>query len=187
MVSNAIDSKMAFLTDTGKIYTIGKFNESDGILYSNYGYEDYWSTWKYASYNYWDSTTGTWKESKYTPTHNVPAPYSTYSGTDDSTYDYLDDYVSPHWLMPISEVDGAYYVDVNGEQVEDEDWCIYLDEIEEPWYFDTKDYLAYKADFVAYVCNKEGLPLHYNPGLAVQMDCYDYYDEIGGVYTYDKE
>lgn len=41
MVANAIDSKMAFLTKDGEIYTIGEFNEKDGILYSNKSYEGF--------------------------------------------------------------------------------------------------------------------------------------------------
>lgn len=39
MVSNAIDSKMAFLPSTGEIYTIGAFQKEDGILYSNNSYK----------------------------------------------------------------------------------------------------------------------------------------------------
>lgn len=41
LIKNAIDSKMAFLTKEGKIYTVGNFVEDEGILYSNYSYEDY--------------------------------------------------------------------------------------------------------------------------------------------------
>lgn len=38
LVKNAIDSKMAFLTKEGKIYTVGDFIEDEGILYSNSSY-----------------------------------------------------------------------------------------------------------------------------------------------------
>ena len=41
LIKNAIDSKMAFLNKEGKIYTVGNFVEDEGILYSNYSYEDY--------------------------------------------------------------------------------------------------------------------------------------------------
>ena len=41
MVDNAVASKLAFLTGDGRIYTIGQFNEKDGIKYSNYSYESY--------------------------------------------------------------------------------------------------------------------------------------------------
>lgn len=39
LVKNAIESKMAFLTKEGKIYTIGNFIEDGGILYSNDSYK----------------------------------------------------------------------------------------------------------------------------------------------------
>lgn len=38
LVKNAIESKMAFLTKEGKIYTVGDFIKDDGILYSNMSY-----------------------------------------------------------------------------------------------------------------------------------------------------
>ena len=38
LVKNAIDSKMAFLTKEGKIYTIGDFVTDNGVLYSNRSY-----------------------------------------------------------------------------------------------------------------------------------------------------
>lgn len=39
LVQNAIGSKMAFLTQTGKIYTIGDFVTDNGVLYSNTSYK----------------------------------------------------------------------------------------------------------------------------------------------------
>jgi hypothetical protein len=39
LIYNAITSKMSFLDDLGEIYTIGNFEEKDGILYSNSSYE----------------------------------------------------------------------------------------------------------------------------------------------------
>jgi predicted glutamine amidotransferase len=39
LVKNAIESKMAFLTKEGKIYTIGDFIEDKGVLYSNGSYQ----------------------------------------------------------------------------------------------------------------------------------------------------
>lgn len=38
LIENAIESKMAFLTKEGKIYTVGHFIEDGGILYSNGSY-----------------------------------------------------------------------------------------------------------------------------------------------------
>ena len=41
MVSNAIDSKMAFMNGKGEIFTIGKFVEDGGMKYSNTSYQPY--------------------------------------------------------------------------------------------------------------------------------------------------
>lgn len=50
LVYNAIQSKMAFLDKAGRIETVGKFHELNGILYSNYSYQPYkgyytWDIW----------------------------------------------------------------------------------------------------------------------------------------------
>ena len=39
MVENAIESKLALLTSTGALYTVGKFEAEEGILYSNSSYK----------------------------------------------------------------------------------------------------------------------------------------------------
>ena len=39
-IENEIGSKMAFLTSDGSIYTIGKFVEQEGVLYSNKSFEE---------------------------------------------------------------------------------------------------------------------------------------------------
>ena len=41
MVSNAVDSRLAFLTGEGKLYTVGNFVEDEGIMYSNSSYKPY--------------------------------------------------------------------------------------------------------------------------------------------------
>lgn len=41
MVDNAVGSKLAFLTSDGQIYTVGHFENEDGILYSNTSYKPY--------------------------------------------------------------------------------------------------------------------------------------------------
>ena len=56
MIENAISSKMAFLDGDGGIYTIGHFEENNGLLYSNssydYGYKKaFGGSWA----KYWDS------------------------------------------------------------------------------------------------------------------------------------
>lgn len=40
LIQNAIESKMAFLTEGGKIYTLGDFVTDKGILYSNTSYKE---------------------------------------------------------------------------------------------------------------------------------------------------
>lgn len=55
-VENEIQSKMCFLTGDGEIVTVGAFNEKDGVMYSNYTYEDsksIYKPYKYDLYN-WD-------------------------------------------------------------------------------------------------------------------------------------
>jgi hypothetical protein len=52
MISNAIESKMAFLDKEGKIYTIGNFVEEGGIKYSNTTYK----AWRYSKSSYYDWT-----------------------------------------------------------------------------------------------------------------------------------
>lgn len=62
MVSNAIDSKMAFLTSQGDIYTIGDFQTEDGIKYSNNSFKcpGYYKSFTYsrtqtALADYWET------------------------------------------------------------------------------------------------------------------------------------
>lgn len=47
MVENAIDSKLAVLTPEGSIHLVGKFEEHNGIRYSNSSYEPRrWNSWR---------------------------------------------------------------------------------------------------------------------------------------------
>lgn len=54
----AADSKLCFLDGRGNLQTAGNFNEKDGVLYSNYSYEDY--TYKYY---YGAGSSKSWKNS----------------------------------------------------------------------------------------------------------------------------
>ena len=51
LIYNFIQSKMVFLDGEGRIETIGKFEESDGILYSNFSYLPYYN---YKKWDIWD-------------------------------------------------------------------------------------------------------------------------------------
>ena len=58
MIYNAVDSKLAFLTGKGEIYTVGDFHEKDGIMYSNLNHE--WLSPRGITYGYtspygWDT------------------------------------------------------------------------------------------------------------------------------------
>lgn len=53
LVNNATGSKLAFLLPNGKIYTVGDFVESGGIMYSNRSFEKTMSFRDYTCYN-WD-------------------------------------------------------------------------------------------------------------------------------------
>jgi len=41
MISNAVDSRLAFMTGAGELYTVGDFVEDEGIMYSNSTYKPY--------------------------------------------------------------------------------------------------------------------------------------------------
>ncbi len=62
-VENEIQSKMCFLTGEGEVVTVGSFNDKDGVLYSNYTYED--SKAVYKAYKYDLSTWDDYDWSKY--------------------------------------------------------------------------------------------------------------------------
>jgi hypothetical protein len=52
LVKNGIQSKMAVLTGTGEIVTIGDFVEHDGIQYSNHSFES-WGKYRFGNYSYY--------------------------------------------------------------------------------------------------------------------------------------
>jgi predicted glutamine amidotransferase len=54
-IENDIQSKMCFLTTDEQIYTIGKFIEEDGVLYSNSSYEEYYNLPWLRYFNLYDS------------------------------------------------------------------------------------------------------------------------------------
>ena len=132
LIKNAIDSKMAFLTKEGKIYTVGDFNEHDGILYSNYSYEDYKGY--YRNLGKWSCYSG-W-------------------GEDDwgmSPIDDVDDtaFLSLSWLD-----DGDYVTDSKGliregfEFLLGSDGTIYEYDFERDMAVETKGLTAYTAQGV---------------------------------------
>ena len=62
MISNATNSKLAFMNGRGDIYTVGDFVEQDGIKYSNHSFEWSWNSKRWGNYSYgyggWSDYTG---------------------------------------------------------------------------------------------------------------------------------
>lgn len=110
MVANAIDSKMAFLTKDSEIYTIGEFNEKDGILYSNKSYEGF------KHYN--DYMYGCYGNSKvYGWSRDLDDEYNL---KDNSYYGY--GYEAIKEVMVLDEMEG-YYISLDGDSIIG-DYCI---------------------------------------------------------------
>lgn len=171
MVKNAIDSKMAFLTPEGKIYTIGDFNSKNGILYSNHSYEAYWRSMRYGRFNTWDEDTNSWDTYSYDNWGGY-----TYSGhalpeTAGAKKDADGDDIVTRLLMPVSEVEGAFIKDTrDGGVYEDNGYEWYMDSSGSTWWYSERDELAYKdADVILY--DEYGNPLKYDPELAWPIDC----------------
>lgn len=57
MIRAATASKLAFLTGDGAIYTVGKFEEHNGIMYSNSSYE-HMNSWRDYDYSKWGGYCG---------------------------------------------------------------------------------------------------------------------------------
>jgi len=192
LVENAIDSKMAFLTDTGSIYTIGKFTEDGGLLYSNTTYKGWGYYPRYGSTQVWDANAGKWTPIEYDKwgfdkwgydewgTHKSEykstslVPYVWDEGTDSDGNDY---YCITKLLMPVSAVEGAFYVTENGDMVEDDNLEVFIDISGNTWWLDSTDAIAYRDDNIIGVYNKEGMALKYDVDLAEYVDCVVWYDD----------
>jgi len=123
MVKNAIDSKMAFLTKEGKIYTIGDFVEENGVLYSNSSFrERRWTMRDFPTsvYGGWDTYEGAWDDetclSPYEPENIEELEWldetdyvvDAYGKLHDS-FDFLQDCNGDVWMYDY-ESDCALYV-----------------------------------------------------------------------------
>lgn len=127
LVQNAIDSKMAFLTQDGRIFTIGDFVTDNGVLYSNRTYRDmgyrslYWGCYG------WDEGVSDDDWNRYYPgyskTKSDPKPmykdlcwlgdgYITYLGEMHEGYEFMIDREGGVWQYDYGKdaatpVDGA--------------------------------------------------------------------------------
>lgn len=161
MIENAIDSKMAFLTRDGKIYTIGDFVESDGILYSNHSFESWYTT--YRNKNWYSYTCGmedeypdAWGNTYGYGTSGIcAAPFDT--GTKNATV------AVPTFkrLMPLDE--GEYYV---------------LDEMGQMWAGYDEYFLAENGDVYYY---------DYEADEAFRVDDYEAFTVNGAAARYDDD
>lgn len=132
MVSNAIDSKMALLTDKGEIYTIGNFEVEDGIMYSNTSYKYGWG-FKNSYYAHSD--------------YLLPEHWEVYDYAGKTTYRNI------MWLD-----DGEYVVTPEGDWLEG-DFGIDAYGYVYHWDYDY-DALVKKPGYAAFDCN--GMPLKFN-------------------------
>jgi len=117
LIQNAIESKMAFLTEGGKIYTLGDFVTDKGILYSNTSYKersfrssawgcygtdvDYEGDWNgYGYYSALWNTTGRSKGNPWREAEDVRTlcwlPEGGYVELDGELFDGVDFLISEH-------------------------------------------------------------------------------------------
>ena len=186
LIKNAIGStnKLAFLKGDGTIYTMGDFVNDGGLLYSNHSYEDWYTSYKYANYSKWDKNTKTWTNASY-----ATKPYAPYNWDDDDTYVYnrdddLYDYwedglVTRHYLVPLTDIEGAFYTDKNGEMHTDDNFDVYYDESLRAWSLDVDTGLCFLDPTIYGLYNRDGNKLTFSYKLAEDMDCYDFYNSTG--------
>ena len=146
LIQNAIESRMAFLTDKGKIYTIGDFFTDKGILYSNTSYKG--RTFRYSAwgcYGLGEDYEDDWNGYNPAPWHGAkttPAPAQ---------------YKAMNWL------DDECYVDINGTLYEGTDFLIDMcGRVYEYEY--TGDYAVLVPGASAYTA--ENLPVHFDESCA---------------------
>lgn len=155
LVKNAIESRMAFLTREGKLYTIGDFVEDEGVLYSNTSYRGRISRFR-------DFTYGCY----------CPDEWETYTGY--ATLGYAKDPKTPYQkitapkegirsLMWLNDCDHIVY---DGELLDGGDFLI--DQAGVVYDYDwNMDCAIVLPD--AYAVNAEGLPIHYDEELADEV------------------
>ena len=175
LVKNAIDSKMALLTDAGDIHLIGNFEESDGIKYSNHSYAYLWSyrggkfstfsgggwsDWDDDGWEYYGTTSKGYKDYRDKSTGKKK----------DNVIPLLPEHTVNRLLMPVYLVDGCIKTP-DGEYfygVECEDF--FIDSTLKVWYYDVdQDCCCVLPDFVAY--DEKGDVLKWDIDLAESTPC----------------
>lgn len=150
MISNAIDSKMAFMNGDGKIYTIGNFVEEGGIKYSNGSYKAY--RWSKSLFDYYDECAGWQSYTPFTTTSFVAGQPGDCNGGY-AAYAYAE-----KALMWLDDSKGDFIVDDKGNMKQG-DYAIDCNQnVFE--YSDSKNCMHYRSGYTAY--NSSGNYLKYD-------------------------
>lgn len=157
LVEELCGSKLAFLLGDGSIHTVGSFNEHEDILYSNYSWEPYKPKYlsSYPHGYFLTDTDSAWRDCS-------------------SAYGWENDDVVRRRLMAVTDVDGAYYVTVDGDKLTDENYEVFLDAGGNVWLLDEETMVAWpdvNHDTVLDVFGPDGKPLKYDAFYAFEVDC----------------
>lgn len=153
MVSNAIQSKMVFLTGKGEMYTIGKFETEDGMLYSNTSYKGWYASWRRGNWGQWDTSSKSWSTGSLLKDieDDFPTDYSASKTVGEDNYEMRR-------LMPLWIVDGMV-IDPEGTMLEGDEF--YVDPNNELWWYSWDDDTAFQCDAGWQYYTKDGLPIKY--------------------------
>lgn len=171
MIDNAIGSKMAFLTGDGKLYTIGQFVDSDGVMYSNNSYRsDYWhSKYGLGKWGYWDNKLGKWvydDDDDWTGEGYLKST-GVKSSSALAPVDYYED-VEYKKLVDLDLL-GAYLVDEKGEK-EYDTTDLYLDRNNHIWFYDAERDVCYSFNFYTAWIDPD-TPATWDIEMAEEMPC----------------
>lgn len=146
LISNAIQSRMAFLTAKGKIFTVGNFIEDEGILYSNDSYLGRKRSFSYGCY-------GGWYDDEY-ETYGLGDKLSTSTGGK-----YVPPFAADNEELLMWLRDGDYVTDEEGHLLDGD--CYLINEHGRVYYYEYRDDVAIPCPgFTART--PEGLLLRFN-------------------------
>ena len=156
MIANATQSKLAFLTGSGKIFTVGTFLTDGGRLYSNTSYEP----WVYRKYTgkYWGYGSA-WSDYDEYEDDDAPWDSGTVTGTpllpaNVSAQDY--ELRTVDWLR---STEGDFLVSPEGDWFESDDVCVDANDVVYVYSYDAEalvPLLGFRA------CTGNGNPYHFS-------------------------
>lgn len=137
MIYNAVQSKLAFLTDLGEIYTVGDFKNDNGILFSN----TYFKYKSYRDFDYGKVGCYSWDSDPYY--------YDGYPGLGYGMTGWND----PEKCVDIDEKHGTFYTDYMMWITEDDGYVLGADK------YDASDSFAINKNNVVFVydCDLDAL------------------------------